>query len=343
MKTRNMLSLILVLAAMVMAGCGGGGDSGSSGPLALTTVAGKADTKGAVDDIGTAARFNLMAGLVSDGTYLYVADRNNRTIRKVDIASGVVTTLAGTAGEYGSNDGPGSVAHFGTPEGLALVGGTLYVTDSGNYTIRKVDIASGAVSTFAGTAGVSGTVDGIGTAARFKGPNTITSDGTNLYVTETTIIRKIEIASGNVTTLAVTDGTGAPVSLYAVLGGATDGKSFFFQNGVSMISKIDLATNVITTIAGTAGVRGIIDGVGSAARLHFMGGFLLDGTTLYFSDDDGDTAPAVLRKLDIVTGEVTTLAVNGDMGADAALALTKVGKAVFLAQNNQVITKVILP
>ena len=94
--------------------------------------------------------------------------------------------------------------------------GNLYVADSVNGTIRKIVIATGAVTTLAGNARQTGTVDGIGAAATFSDLKSIASDGAgNLYVADGTAIRQIVMASGAVTTLA--DDTGAPVEMRRAL------------------------------------------------------------------------------------------------------------------------------
>ena len=147
-------------------------------------------------------------GITNDGTNLYVADFDNNTIRKIVISSGVVTTLAGTAGSTGSTDGIGSTARFYNPMGITNDGSNLYVADTSNYTIRKIVISSGVVTTLAGTARSYGSTDGIGTTAEFYYPMGITSDGINLYIADTFnhTIRKIFISTGEVITLAGTAG-----------------------------------------------------------------------------------------------------------------------------------------
>jgi sugar lactone lactonase YvrE len=114
---------------------------------------------------------------------IYVTDTNSQTIRKVVLQSGVVSTLAGTAGMSGSVDGTGAAARFNQPEGVAADGaGNLYVADSNNDTIRKIVMESGVVTTLAGAAGMPGSADGTGAAARFQYPFGVALDGTgNLY------------------------------------------------------------------------------------------------------------------------------------------------------------------
>jgi DNA-binding beta-propeller fold protein YncE len=116
----------------------------------LTVLAGDERFAGSADGTGTAARFYDPSGLALDGAgNLYVADARNHTIRRITPA-GVVTTLAGTAGESGTTDGTGVAARFYMPKALALDGaGNLYIADAGNHTVRRLVLATGAVSTWA--------------------------------------------------------------------------------------------------------------------------------------------------------------------------------------------------
>jgi sugar lactone lactonase YvrE len=168
----------------------------------VTTLAGTAGASGSTDGTGSVAKFSYPWGITTDGTNVFVADSNNHSIRQVVIATGVVTTLAGTAGTSGSIDGIGSGAFFNVPVGTTTDGVNVYVTDSNNHTIRQVVIATGAVTTLAGTAGTSGSTDGIGSGAFFNVPVGITTDGKNLYVADLNnhTIRKVVIATGTVTT-----------------------------------------------------------------------------------------------------------------------------------------------
>jgi len=157
----------------------------------VTTLAGTGSS-GSANGTGTSASFYKPAGITTDGTNLYVADRYNYLIRKIVISTGVVTTVAGT-GSSGSANGTGTSASFDKPYGVTTDGTNLYVADYYNYLIRKIVISTGVVTTVAGT-GLSGSANGTGTSASFHLPRGITTDGTNLYVTEggNHLIRKIE-------------------------------------------------------------------------------------------------------------------------------------------------------
>ena len=132
------------------------------------------------------------AGLANDGTYLYVVCQQGHKILKVLMSDNTVTTLAGS-GASGFADGTGTAAQFNTPFGILLSGSYLYVADSGNNRIRKIEKSTGVVTTLAGS-GSSGSADGTGTAATFNNPFGITTDGTFLYVSDAggNLIRKIQ-------------------------------------------------------------------------------------------------------------------------------------------------------
>src|SRR5258706_360573 len=227
----------------------------------VTTLAGTAGVVGGADGAGAAASFNFPGGVATDSaSNVYVAD-GNHTIRKIT-SLGVVSTLAGTTGVIGSTDAAGAAASFDSPVGVATdSAGNVYVTDTSNNTIRKITPA-GAVTTLAGTAGVSGSSDGTGPAARFNLPRGVAADGAgNVYVADSSnhTIRKITPA-GVVTTLAGTasvsggsDGAGAAASFNFPTGIATDsaGNIYVADTDNSTIRKITPA-GVVTTVAGAA-------------------------------------------------------------------------------------------
>jgi DNA-binding beta-propeller fold protein YncE len=122
----------------------------------VTTLAGAAEIKGSADGTGEKASFFWPYGITGDGTNLYVTEIFNNTIRKIVIASGVVTTLAGAAGIEGSADGTGAEARFFWPYGITSDGTNLYVVDTSNHTIRKIVITSGEVTTLEVRAGSLG-------------------------------------------------------------------------------------------------------------------------------------------------------------------------------------------
>ena len=282
--------------------------------LYFGTLAGTAGSSGSADGTGSTARFNFPYSIAIDTAgNVYVADTYNQTIRKITNA-GVVTTLAGSAGNAGSTNGTGSAARFNLPEGIAVdTAGNVFVADTFNHTIRKVTSA-GIVTTFAGSAGSFGSTDGTGSAARFRFPYDIAVDTAgNVFVADTDnhTIRKITSA-GVVTTLAGTAGSS----------GSTDGTGsaarFNFPSGVSLdtagnIYVADQVNNtirkvtsvgVVTTLAGTAGSSGSADGTGSAARFNFPWDIAVDTAgNLFVTDQSNNT----IRKI-TSAGVVTTIA-----------------------------------
>src|SRR5262249_19013576 len=126
-----------------------------------------------------------------------------------DLATGEVTVVAGVAQIPGYANGTGLEARFHTPRGVWGDGRTLYVADRDNFSIRKVDEATGAVVKFAGSPDRHALEDGIGTNASFAGPTGLWSDGVTLYVTDSHSIRSIALATGQVSTIAGSDIPGA--------------------------------------------------------------------------------------------------------------------------------------
>ncbi len=323
----------------------------------VTTLAGTAGTIGTTDGVSAAARFNSPSGVAVDSAgNVYVADRSNNTIRKVT-ATGVVTTLAGTALQSGSTDGTGAGARFNRPYGVAVdSAGNLYVADNDNHTIRKITVA-GVVTTLAGTAGMSGSTDGTGPAARFNFPHEVAVDSAgNVYVAdqENHAIRKITTA-GVVTTLAgtagtsgSTDGTGAAARFYKPSGVAVDGAgNLYVADQFNYTIRKVTATGVVTTLAGTASAAGGADGTGAAARFAQPFGVAIDSTgNVYVADQ------YTIRKITAV-GVVMTLAgaANKSGSADGTgaaarfyqpfgVAVDSAGNVYVADKNNRTIRKV---
>ncbi|WP_164976122.1 SMP-30/gluconolactonase/LRE family protein [Oleiharenicola lentus] len=287
----------------------------------VTTFVGTAGRVGGNDGSTTDPNvtFNLPQGTVVDSAgNLYVSDYAGHTIRKIT-ASGTVTTLAGTAATAGTADGTGSAARFQNPSGLAVdTAGNLYVADSGSHVIRKITPA-GVVTTVAGTAGSAGNANGLGAAARFFNPRGIAVDSAGIiYVADTgnNMIRRIA-TDGTVTTLAGapntfggTDGTGAAArfNFPNSLAVDTGGNVYVADQLNSTIRKVTSA-GVVTTLAGSAGVAGRVDGSGSAARFDRPTGVAVDSSgNIYVADYRNQ----LIRKV-TSAGVVTTLAGSGGL------------------------------
>jgi hypothetical protein len=312
----------------------------------VTTIAGMAGNTGSADGVGSTARFDYPAGVAVDSMgNIYVADSGppsfsnfgNHTIRKIT-AGGVVTTFAGTAGHPGSADGVGSGASFNYPAGLAVDGAdNIYVADRGNQTIRKITPAA-VVTTLAGSSGNIGFADGTGNLAFFTAPGAVAVDsGGTVYVADSgnQTIRRISPA-GAVTTLAgyprsagSTGGTGGaarfnfgyiqlcsgtqcggigpqPVTIFGGIGVDQTGNLYVGDTANNTIRKVTSA-GVVTTVAGLAGVGGTSDGAGSGARFNQPHGLFVDGAgNIYVADIGNSTIRiggpmAVAQSLNIST------------------------------------------
>ncbi|HUS33962.1 MAG TPA: NHL repeat-containing protein [Verrucomicrobiae bacterium] len=188
-----------------------------------TLIAGIFGQSGFDDGPSSSARFDSPLGIaVATNGVIYVADCGNHTIRAI-APDGAVTTFAGLAGTWGSNDGAGAAARVNGPTGLALdPEGNLFVSDSNNHTIRKIS-STGAVTTFAGTPLENGFVNGDRHAAKFFQPAELAFDTHGaLYVADSMnhAIRKISpdgqvsTAAGLSQTFGAEDGDNGHARLY---------------------------------------------------------------------------------------------------------------------------------
>ncbi|HUY28921.1 MAG TPA: hypothetical protein VMV27_16045 [Candidatus Binataceae bacterium] len=287
----------------------------------------------------TGPRLDFPAGLATDNRTVYVSNSRNNTVVAVDVVSHSITLVAGTNFQDGSNDGVGATARFNSPDGIALVNRDLYVIDTNNSDLRKVNLDSHAVSTAAGTANISGTEDGHASAAHFNLPSQITTDGQNLYISDTgnNTIRRLSLADGMVKTIGgqaqqsgKQDGPVTKSMFSGPSGVATDGKVVYVADtGNDVIRKIDLSTLTTSTMVGT-GEEGSKDGAGAEAQFNNPGAMCLNGTTLYVMDGDNHA----IRKIDTGTSAVTTLTqVNGHIGSGCAI--TSDGKTLYYSDTTE--------
>ncbi len=212
---------------------------------------------------------------------LFVADSGYHCIRQVVLATGQVTTLAGS-GTASFADGVGALAAFNTPSAVAADSlGNLFVADTLNQRVRKIVISSRLVSTIAGaSAGTAGFANGMGSVARFSSPGGILVDasGALLLVADTSnhCIRRIVIANASVTTLAGSvlsasgfrDGTAALFNAPVALAFDASGRFVLVADSANArIRSIDVATGAVTTLAGSGNVTFVEDfGVGASFR-----------------------------------------------------------------------------
>ncbi len=276
---------------------------------AVSTLAGSAGAAGSGDGVGSAARFNRPRGLAlsADGSFALVADTNNHTIRRIDLASATVSTIAGSPGVSGSSDGAGASARFNFPYDVAISsdGSFAVVADTSNHTIRRIDLATNQVTTLAGLAGQTGATNGAGSIARFYSPQgiTLSSDGSFALVADTinATVRRVTISTGYVITLAgrardygSVDGTGNTARFSSPQGvtlTANDQIAYVADTTNHSIRRIDVPTRRVTTSAGSSGNFGSADGTGPDARFQRPRDVDVsaDGTLAIVVDSDNDT------------------------------------------------------
>lgn len=279
----------------------------------VTTLAGSG-APSEIDGTGAGATFNGPDGIAYDGAgNLYVADAIGNKIRKIVIATGVVTTYAGSGAPGHANGATLLTSSFNAPDGLTFdSSGNLYIADFSNNSIRKIS-SGGVITTLAG-GGASGTQSGsaagTGTAGLFNQPIDLVADNSgNLLVADygNNLIREIVIASGAVTTFAgsgsaaFADGTGTAASFSAPASITTDASGNFVvadQNN-QRIRLISPAA-VVTTIAGS-GTSSETNGVGTAATFSSPVAITTDNSGNCYVADWPTTTTGTLRKI-ILTG-----------------------------------------
>ncbi len=289
----------------------------------ITTVAG-AGEKAYLGDGGPAAVAHLsepfMCAFDAAGN-MYIAEATNHCIRRVDLESGVITTVAGTGEQgYTGDDGPATAATFNQPYSLQVdSSGDVYVVDRLNFVIRKVEAATGVVTTVAGTgeAGYSGD-GGPGTQAQFREPNDCFLDGRGgllIADIQDQRIRRLDLTTGIITTFAGNGakertGDGLPATEASILGARAicmdgAGNTYIAEregNGIRMVD----GDGIMHTLAGTGefgydgdGGPGLAAtwGAPKAIRCDHAGNLLVV-----------DTENHAIRRIDAETGLVTTIA-----------------------------------
>jgi sugar lactone lactonase YvrE len=300
---------------------------------------------------GAGSGLSSPSGVAVDpaGVNVYIADTGNNVIRTVK--AGVMTVLAGSTSFGGSADGNGANAQFNAPAGLVFdpTSGGLYVADAGNHLIRSVT-TSGLVVTVAGTAGVAGSLDGNGTAAMFNDPTAVAVDANgNIYVADTgnDTVRAVSapgsMMGAMVTTLAGTpgirgsaDGMGAMASFDSPAGVAVDttGNVYVADTGSDTIRKVT-ALGLVSTIAGTPGSPGGADGAGPMASFNAPSGLAFDAVSggLYAADTNNDTLRTVTLAGTVATVAGTASTGTADGTSLVARFLNPVGVAVDASGN----------
>jgi gliding motility-associated-like protein len=351
MKTSGWIKIVLitVIAAGTAARVSG---------QAVTTVAGSAGIQGTANGPGNVARFNSPHGIACDKFgNIYVADRMNHRIRKIDF-SGAVTTLAGT-GVIGGTDGPGNSATFNEPWAVACdTLGNVYVADTRNYKIRKIT-PTGSVVTVAGQ-GTFGTTNGPALLAKFGFPSGIcvTPDGATIYVADhnTHVIRKIF------------NGTVSNLTGITYIAGADDGgpgtATFNHPYGIDLdnsgniivadewnnMIRLVTSTGNVVTLAGV-GLNGSSDGQPTAAMFNYPWDVTVDSSgNIFVADGYNHT----IRKLEYpfwmvstyagtagVTGATDATGPAASFNTATGVAFNPFNKAIYVGdESNELVRKI---
>jgi hypothetical protein len=296
----------------------------------ITTIAGNGTAGYCCDDsLAIYAELNSPCGICFDARgNIYIADPLNERIRKIDLFTGIITTLTGNGihGYTGDNI-PATDAELFLPVAvLTDTTGNVYIADGDNNRIRKITISTGIITTVAGdgTAGSLGD-GGLATNAQLFQPNGICLDKYgNLYIADLSNykIRKVDAKTGIITTVAGTGTPGytgdngpaihaefaSPGNVYA----DSSGNIFITDSYNNVVRKITVSTGIITAIAGngTAGYSGD-GGPATNALLNQPYGIYIDKQNNIFITEWGS---GTVRRIDGVTGIITTVAGNGTPG-----------------------------
>jgi len=330
--------------------------------LYVTDFSGNPNVAGHGDGEPDQVTYERPASLGIDGNgRLLVVDSGASTLRIVAF-DGSAIVAAGQPDATGSADGPAVFARMNHPRAIAVsAGGYAFIADSENEIVRQFfPNGNGAyfgplMTTIAGTAGDSGASDGVGTSARFNGPAGIAVTPTStIYVADTAnhCIRRTDTVTSNVVTFAGSagnagsaDGSRGAARFNSPTGLAVDaaGNVFVADSGNHTIRKIT-PDGTVSTIAGIAGLPGLVDGVGANARFDTPAGLAFDALgNLYVADSGNHT----IRRI-APSGFVTTVAggfpghQNGDgafarFNAPASVAIDAAGRLFIADRDNHVI------
>jgi thiol-disulfide isomerase/thioredoxin len=283
------------------------------GALVETIGNGKA---GLLDGGFDKAAFNRPQGMALDGDSLYIADTENHAIRRVNLKTKTVETVAGTGKQSGWRDegGPASSSALNSPWDLQLVGRKLIIAMAGPHQIWQLDLDKQTVSVFAGS-GAEARADGALAESAFAQPSGIATDGRKLFVadSESNIIRAIDFNAGKVETLVGgdlfefgdVDGYADDVRLQHPLGVILYGNKILIADTYNhKIKLLDPQERTVKTFSGT-GKPGQADG--EKVSFYEPGGLSIANEKLYIADTNNHA----VRVLDLKTKQTTTLKIVG--------------------------------
>ena len=259
--------------------------------------------------------------------HLYVTDAHQNRVRRIDAASGVIATVAGNGEEtFGGDGGPATVASLAVPHGCRFDrGGHFYIADTHNHRIRRVDAATGVITTVAGTGEKGYTGDGLpALKSKLYAPLAVDAAANgDLYIVDTDNLRFrcLEAATGILRSVAgcgemgPTE-TGIP-ALEAKFGRPRDirvrgGQVYLVDGNNSSIFRLDLGSGLLHRVAGT-GSSGFSGDGGPAdrAQLDQCYSMAIDPAGNIYVKDSGNGR---IRRVDAVTGLISTVAGSGERG-----------------------------
>jgi trimeric autotransporter adhesin len=305
----------------------------------IKTIAGIGGSQGFSGDNGAAISAKLANPtciVVAQNKDIYIADKSNQRIRKVDGATGVITTIAGNtptsgfplgSGGYNGDNCLGINAELNNPFGIALYEPThtLYIADYNNSRVRKLDLLTDSITTYAGNGTMLYNGDNIPKEQAQMSPYALAVDASgNLFVADidNNRVRKINAATGTVTTYAgngvIGGGGDNNLAVSANLNGPSGlafdaaGNLFIADRGNQKIRRVDATSGIIIRVAGNGTVgSGGDNGQATNAQLYNPNGLVVDGFgNIYFADKDNHK----IRKVVAANSTIVTVAGNGSNG-----------------------------
>ena len=282
----------------------------------ISTIAGNGNP-GFDGDNGPAATASLnfpMSAAVDGLGNLIIADTYNNRIRRVDAGTLKISTLAG--GGTGGDGNPANNATLVQPYGIALdKSGNLFIADTVNQTIRRVDATTTNIATIAGTGWPGRSGDGgPGTSAAMSSPRGVAADSLgNIYIGDqgNQLVRQVVLSTGEINSAV---GNGSTKLLYAGgVGVDGSGNLFVADSGAQVILRVDASNGTVTTVAGNgnAGYTGD-GGPATSATFNLPQGVAVDASGNLFV---ADTSNNVVRRIDAASGIISTVAGNGSSGS----------------------------